>query len=480
MDALLDPTDWPSFRAESHRILDAMLDYLQDVRDQPTWQPPPEHVKEAFAGRTLPTQGTSLEAVFEAFSKTILPYPTGNIHPRFFGWVHGSGTPVGALSDFLAAVMNSNVGGREHAAVYVERQVIAWFCDLFNLGTRASGLLLGGTSMANFAGILVARTACLGHTARSEGLDQHHAQLVGYASSATHNCLRKAFEMAGLGSDALRVIATDSAHCIDLKELNDAIARDRAAGLVPFLIVGNAGTVDVGAIDPLGALADIAEREGLWFHVDGAFGAMAALSQSLAPRLIGIERAGSIAFDFHKWLHVPYDAACLLVRDENLHRQTFASEGPYITRMDRGLAAGAPWFADFGPDLSRSFRALKVWFTIKHFGTQRLAAAIEMNCRQATLLSERIQAGDHFELAAPVSLNVVCFRRRGTDSVQADALNDALAIAVQESGQAVISSTTIAGHRVLRACFTNHRTRDEDIDILYQALMQASAGLFKG
>ncbi|MDP9019133.1 MAG: aminotransferase class V-fold PLP-dependent enzyme, partial [Candidatus Eremiobacteraeota bacterium] len=358
------------------------------------------------------------------------------------------------------------------------RQVVRWFCELFKFGPQSSGLLLGGTSIANFAGVLVARTASLGPTVRVDGLSQVRAKLVGYASSATHNCVRKAFEMAGLGSEALRILPIDTSHRIDVHKLNDAIERDRAAGLVPFLLVGNAGTVDVGAIDPLEELADVAQREGLWFHVDGAFGAMAALSPKLAPRLAGIERAGSIAFDFHKWLHVPYDAACLLVRDETLHRQTFASEGPYITRMERGTASGTPWFADFGPDLSRSFRALKVWFTLKHFGTQRLAEAIEANCRQASLLAERIQSGTHFELAAPVNLNIVCFKLRGARGPQADAANDALAVAVQESGRAVVSSTTIAGRRVLRACFTNHRTRDEDVYLLIEALAQASDGLF--
>jgi aromatic-L-amino-acid decarboxylase len=459
---LLDPADWAAFREESHRIVDAMVDYMQALREQPTWQQMPEDAKAAL--RTpLPEAETALQDVYAEFAQNVLPYPTGNIHPRWFGWVHGSGTPAGALADFMAAVMNSNAGGREHSAIYVERQVIRWFRELFGFGERSSGILLSGTSMANFGGVLVARTAMLGSSARAHGSDQGTRMLTGYASSATHSCLKKAFEMAGLGSEALRIIATDERHRIDVTELEAAIARDRAAGATPFLIVGNAGTVDVGAIDPLDHLADIAEREQLWFHVDGAFGAMAMLSQTLRPRLRGIERAGSIAFDFHKWLHVPYDAACLLVRDESLHRKTFASEGPYITRMERGTAAGTPWFADFGPDLSRGFRALKVWFTLKHFGTRRLAQAIEMNCDQAHNLAEMISADPDFDLAAPVHLNVVCFRSRNGD-------NDAIAIAVQESGRAVISSTTIAGERVLRACFTNHRTRDEDVRELFAAL----------
>ena len=447
-------------------MLDAMIDSFEAVREQPTWQPMPQDAKDALA-EPMPQEGAGLEAVYDEFARAILPYPTGNIHPRFFGWVHGSGTPVGALADLFAATMNSNVGGREHAAVYVERAVIGWFCNLFGFAS-GSGIMLGGTSMANFAGILVARTAHLGHGVRADGLAQQ--RLTGYASSATHACVRKAFEMAGLGSAQLRVIQTDAQHRIDLAALKAAIAADREAGADPFIVVGNAGTVDVGAIDPLDALADIAHEERLWFHVDGAFGAMAMLSESLRPGVAGIERAASIAFDFHKWLHVPYDAACLLVSDAQLHRETFASEGPYITRMDRGLAAGAPWFADFGPDLSRSFRALKVWFTIKCFGARRLAEAIEMNCRQAAQLATLIERDSNFELAAPVRLNIVCFKHR-------TAASDDVAVSVQESGRAVVSSTTVAGERVLRACFTNHRTRDEAVVELYEALKQATTSL---
>lgn len=458
---MLDPADWDAFRRTSHEIVDRLIDSMQAVREQPTWQPVPETVK-AFFDAPLPEAPQALAAVYGEFAANILPYPTGNIHPRFFGWVHGSGTPAGAIAELMAAVMNSNAGGREHSAVYVERQVIRWFCDLFGMHA-GSGILLGGTSMANFAGLLVARTARLGAGVRSEGLQQAQGGLVGYASRATHNCVRKAFEMAGLGNAALRVIETDGRQHIDIAALEARIAHDREAGATPFIVIGNAGTVDTGAFDPLEHLAEIARRERLWFHVDGAFGAMAMLSDRLRPLVRGIEHADSIAFDFHKWLHVPYDAACLLVRDEAAHRATFASEGPYITRMARGTASGNPWFADYGPDLSRSFRALKVWLTLKHFGTRRIAAAIEMNCDQARHLAALVESDANFELAAPVALNIVCFRHKRCD-------NDALAIAVQESGRAVISSTTIGGTRVLRACFTNHRTQDGDVEELWAAL----------
>jgi glutamate/tyrosine decarboxylase-like PLP-dependent enzyme len=474
---VLDPTDWERFRAAAHRAIDDAIDYLQNVRERPVWRQVPDEAQ-ARLSAVLPQEPAAFEDVYREFSQTIMPYATGNIHPRFWGWVHGTGTPGGAIAELLAATMNANVGGRDHAAVYVERQVIRWFLDLFGLPDGASGLLVAGASAANLVAILVARTKALGYAVRLHGLQQQSSPLVGYASSATHMCVRKAFEMAGLGSQHLRLLPADSRHRIAAQTLEDAIARDRKSGFTPFLVVANAGTVDTGAIDPLESIAGVAERERLWFHVDGAFGALAYLSESLRPRLRGIERADSIALDFHKWLHVPFDAGCVLVRDGEIHRATFASEGPYITRMKRGLAAGVPWFTDYGPDLSRGFRALKVWFTIKEHGAKRLAHAIERNCEQARRLHSLIDKDPLFEVVAPVELQIVCFRPRveGMTPDEVDRLTDEAVIRLQESGVAVISATTIDGRRAMRACITNHRTRDEDLTVLLEELRRICSG----
>lgn len=468
---MLDPADWERFRLAAHRALDDALDYLQDVRERPVWQPVPEAIKEALRA-PMPHDGAPFEEVYGQFTREILPYATGNIHPRFWGWVNGAGTPGGAIADLLAAIMNPNVGGRDHGAVYVERQVIGWFRDLFGWPQTTSGLLVMGTSAANLIAVLVARTKALGHAVREQGLEQQTRALVGYASAATHACVRKAFENAGIGSSHLRVLPVDALHRVDPRVAAEAIARDRAAGLQPFLLVGNAGTVDVGAIDPLEELAELAHNENMWFHVDGAFGATAYLSERLRPKLRGIELADSIAFDFHKWLHVPYDAGCVLVRDGEMHRATFASEGPYITRMKRGLAAGEPWFTDYGPDLSRGFRALKVWFTMKEHGAKGLAHAIERNCEQARHLETKLKHDDLFELVAPVELQIVCFRPRiGVFSEeQLDRLTDESVIRLQESGIAAISSTTVEGRRAMRVCITNHRTNESDLDLMLHEL----------
>jgi glutamate/tyrosine decarboxylase-like PLP-dependent enzyme len=459
---VLDPEDWPAFRAQSHRALDDALDFLENLRSRPAWRDVPESVQAAI-DEPLPRSGSPFSDVYQAFRENVLPYDSGNVHPRFFGWVQGGGTPAGVIAELLAATMNSNVGGRKHAAVFVERAVIRWCADAFGLPENASGVMTIGASAANLIAILVARSAELGPRVREEGVGD--SRLVGYASSATHSCVRRGFEVSGLGSAALRVLPTDALQRLDPVTLTRAIEADRAAGYRPFLVVGNAGTVDVGAIDPLDQLADVARREKIWFHVDAALGGPAILSEHLAPRFAGIERADSIAFDFHKWLQVPYDAGCLLVRDPEIHRETFASTPNYLTRMPRGLASGQPWFTDFTVDLSRGFRALKAWFTLKHFGTERLGEAIAENVRQARLLGDLVDADRDFELLAPVQLNIVCFRyrREGLDENQLDRLNDELVIALQESGEAVASSTTVGSRRAIRCCILNHRTTDEDL-----------------
>jgi glutamate/tyrosine decarboxylase-like PLP-dependent enzyme len=300
----LDPADWAEFRRQSHRMLDDMLDHLEGVRGRPVWRPVPEAVKRRL-DEGLPQAPTPLGEVYDAFRELVLPYGGGNIHPGFFGWVQGGGTPTGMLAEMLAAGMNANLGGREHAPVHVERQVIAWCREIFGLPATASGLLVGGTSTANLIALLVARTAALGRAVRREGLGERGARLTAYASRAAHGCIRKAMEMSGLGANALRLVAVDEDHRMDLAALARAVAEDRRRGFLPFFVAGTAGTVDVGAIDDLAGLADLSAAEGLWLHVDGAFGALAMLSPELQPKLRGIEQADSIAFDFHNWGQVP-------------------------------------------------------------------------------------------------------------------------------------------------------------------------------
>ena len=293
-------------------MLDDILDYLEHLRDRPVWQPSPPELRARFH-EPLPQDPTDLAAVHETFLNDILPYAIGNAHPGFFGWVQGGGTPVGMLAEMLAAGLNANVGGRDQMPIAVERQVVEWMRDLFKFPETASGLFVTGSSMANLIAVLVARTRALGKDVRRRGLAASGERLVAYASAGAHGCIAQAMDLAGFGSEALRLMPVNERFEMEIGELERAIASDRAAGLTPFLVVGTAGTVDVGAIDDLSALAELSQREGLWFHIDGAYGALAMLSSTLAPRIEGIERADSIAFDFHKWGQVPYDAGFILV-----------------------------------------------------------------------------------------------------------------------------------------------------------------------
>jgi aromatic-L-amino-acid decarboxylase len=467
----LDPADWASVRAQAHRMLDDMFDYLEHIRARPVWQPTPDDVRARFDA-PVPHAPADLAAVHADFMRDVLPFATGNVHPGFMGWVHGGGNVAGMLAEMLAAGINANLGGRDHAPIEVERQIVRWAAQLFGFPQSSSGLFGTGTSMANMLGVLIARADAFGLTVRRKGVAAYRKRPIAYASAMAHGCIAQAMDLCGLGSEALRLIPTDPRHQIDPDALTSAIAADRAAGLTPFLIVGTAGTVDVGAIDDLAALAGIAQREALWFHVDGAFGALAILAPDLAPRLTGIERADSLALDFHKWGQVPYDAGFILVRDGELHRRTFATQAAYLRRETRGLAAGSPWPCDFGPDLSRGFRALKTWFTLRVYGTDALGAVISRTCALARHLERRVLATPQLELLAPVELNIVCFRHRGDDP---DALNARIVADLQESGVAAPSTTRIDGRLAIRAAIVNHRTQQQDVDALVDAVVALGA-----
>ncbi len=463
----LDPADWTSFRAQAHRMLDDMLAYQEKIRERPVWQPIPDQVRARFRS-PAPRRGEELAEVHAEFLEQVLPFAQGNVHPGFMGWVNGGGTPVGMVAEMLAGGLNANLGGRDQIPVEVERQVTRWMSEIFGFPEGASGLFVTGTSMANLIAVLVARDAALGVAVRGNGVAADPRRLAAYTSTAVHSCVPKAMDIAGLGSDALRLIPTDHRFRIDLAALEKAIQADRAAGRTPFLVVGTAGTVNTGAIDDLAGLADLCRREKLWFHVDGAFGALARLAPQLAPKLDGIERADSLAFDFHKWGQAPYDAGFILVRDSVAHRNAFASPAAYLERAERGLAAGSPWPCDFGPDLSRGFRALKVWFTLKVLGTEALGASIARSCALARYLESRVNATPELELMAPVALNIVCFRYRteNPDVEASNQLNNEIVVRLQESGIVAPSTTKIAGRTAIRAAIVNHRTSRAEIDAL--------------
>ncbi|MBN1963767.1 MAG: amino acid decarboxylase [Anaerolineae bacterium] len=469
----LDPQDWDAMRALGHRMVDDMLAYLETVRERPVWQPIPDAVK-TFFQQPVPQEPQDAEVVYEAFLTHVLPHPMGNIHPRFWGWVIGTGTPVGVLADMLAATLNPNLGGGDHVANYVERQVVDWCKAMLGFPAEASGLLVSGGSMANFVGLAVARNVKAGYDIRREGVAAAPRPLTFYASTETHSSNIKAVELLGLGSEALRLIPVDDQYRVDLAALEAAITADRAAGCQPVCVIGHAGTVNTGAFDDLAALADLCAREGLWYHVDGAFGALAALAPGLRHLVAGMARADSLAFDLHKWIGVPIEAGCTLVRDASGHHATFAESPDYLAHGERGLAAGPTWFSELGLQLTRGFRALKVWMSFLVHGVEAYAQIIQQNVDQAHYLADLVDAEPELERLAPAPLNIVCFRYRAdalTDT-QLSALNKELLIRLHERGTAAPSYTTLNGCYALRMANVNQRSRRADFDVLVQEVLR--------
>ncbi len=378
--------------------------------------------------------------------------------------------------------MNVNCGGRVHAGLYVERAVIDWCRSMFGFPSKASGILLTGTSMANLVGLTVARNARGDGDVRLRGLQGRTRPLTAYTSAEAHQSVTRAVEVLGLGRESLRPVPVDAGFRMDVQALRGAITADRDAGREPFCVIGTAGTVNTGSIDDLDALAAVCREEILWFHVDGAFGALAALSDELRPLVRGLEQADSLAFDFHKWMHVQYDAGCLLVRDGDRHRAAFSMQPAYLRSVSRGLAGGGEWPADLGPELSRGFRALKVWFALKEHGARAFARAIEKNCRQAQYLADLVRRTPGAELMNDPSLDIVCFRFRpeGWDDATLDRLNEDVVVDLQESGVAAPSTTRIRGCLAIRVNLTNHRTRRADLDLLMRAAGETAARRIAG
>lgn len=469
----LDPANWPELRALGHRMLDDILDYLGSVRQRPVWQPVPEAVRRRIR-QPLPAGPSDAAAVYEEFKETVMPYPTGNIHPRFWGWVMGTGTPLAMLADMLASGMNPHVAGYDQSAAIVEKQAVAWLAELLGFPASASGLVVGGGTMANLIGVAVARHVKAGFDVRTEGLQRGGPELVLYASTETHGWAQRAAELLGLGNRSLRRLPVDEAFRMSVLALEEALQEDRKAGRRPFCVIGTAGTVNTGATDDLQRLAVLCRDEGLWFHVDGAFGALAALAPDCRDRVAGIEQADSIAFDLHKWMYLPFEAGCALVRDAGAHRATFSMAPSYLAPTGRGILPQPLEFAGLGLDLSRGFRALKVWMSLKVHGTRAFGRLIQQNVEQAAYLKRLVEREAELELLAPVALNVVCFRLHPQgidDEVVLSRLNEELLLRLQESGIAVISSTVLRGRFALRVAITNHRSRREDFDLLVRTVL---------
>ena len=476
----LDPENWEEMRELAHRMVDDALQYIQAAGERPVWNPVPPDVAERLT-EPAPLQPSDPEAVYGEFLETVMPYNLHTNHPRFWAWYMGSGTVMGALADFLAAVLNPNVGGIDHVAPRVEQQVMGWIKSMMDFPESASGLLTSGASMANFIALAVARNSNGGYDVRREGVRAAPGPLTVYASSEIHSCNQKAIETLGLGSAGLQKVPVNDDFTIDLDALRQQVASDRDAGMTPFCVIATAGTINTGAIDDMDAIADFCRDEGLWFHVDGAIGAVAVLADNVRDQLSGMSRADSIALDLHKWMHIPFEAGCVVVRDAPTHRDSFALVPEYLQRNEEGggMASGSYWFSDYGLQLTRQFRALKVWMSIKEHGLERFGRMIARNVDQAHHLGRLVESHPDLELTAPIGLDIVCFRYNpgGMDQDALNDLNQELLVQLQEGGVAAPSYTTLNGIYCLRAAISNHRSRFEDFDLMIDEIIRIAESL---
>jgi glutamate/tyrosine decarboxylase-like PLP-dependent enzyme len=465
----LDPDDWEALRDLGHRAFDDMIEYLQTVHERPAWQPLPATAKALF-DEAVPRQSTPGDEVYAQIHEHVLPYPTGNIHPRFWSWVGGTGTATQLIADLVASAMNSaGLGFDEVASSYVELQLLNWLKTLLGYPGDASGLLVSGGSMANLVGLAVARTRMAPYNVRETGVDTtNHPRLMYYASTETHSSVRKAIELIGLGSESLHLLPINSDFTINVDALQEAIAADRKAGKLPICLIANAGTVNTAAIDPLNRLADIAAEEGLWVHADAAFGGFAKMSPQYAHLVDGLERADSLAFDLHKWLYVQYDCGCVLIKSAAVHKDTFSVTPDYLREFDRGLASGPLNFSEYGVQLSRSFKALRAWTALKTEGADRYGEQIAQNIHQAAYLSKLVDDDAQLELMAPTAMNIVNFRfvDDAIPANQLEDLNAEILMQLHERGIAAPSSTVLNGQFTIRVAICNHRSKRSDFDAL--------------
>lgn len=473
----LDPEDWAKTRAVAHQMVDDAINELAGIRQRTVWQPMPQDVRDGFRS-PVPQHPTPLARIYDELRATVLRYPMGNTHPRFFAWYMGGSNFTGALADFLAAIEGSNLGGGDTAAAALDGQVIDWMKALMGFPETAGGTLTSGGSMANMVALTVARNAMAGVDVRAEGITNLPKPLRFYTSDQAHSAHQKAIETLGLGSRALRQVPTDAAFRMDMAALQAMIDEDRAAGFLPACIIATAGTTSTGSIDDLQAIAALCKREGLWFHIDGCIGAFIRLAPRNSALVKGLDQADSLALDPHKWLQTPFECGCALVRNRQQQFETFNLHGAYLQIQERGLAA-AEFLGDYGFELSRSFKALKLWMSLRENGVAKFGALVDQHIDMCRTMAARIQADNRLELMAPAAINIVCFRFRGKGGTEAElrALNTEIMLRIQESGIAVLTDTTLNDRHSLRAAVNNHRTRPEDLDLLLAEVLRHGAAL---
>ena len=477
----LDPDE---FRRLGHETVDAIADFLRTLPERPvTTSESPTEIRAELGGGGLPEHGAPPDELLAEAARLLFDHSALNGHPRFFGYITSSAAPIGALGDLLAAAVNPNVGGFPLAplATELEAQTIRWIAELLGYPTDCGGLLVSGGNLANFVGLLAARAARATWDVRADGLAAAEAAPVRvYVSAETHTWIQKAADLFGLGTDAIRWIETDDEQRMLVPALRERIASDRADGALPLLVVGTAGTVSTGAVDPLDELADLCRREGIWFHVDGAYGAPAAVLPDAPPELAALARADSIAVDPHKWLYAPLEAGCVLVRDREKLRAAFTYRPPYF-RFEQG--ADAPiQYVDFGPQNSRGFRALKVWLALRQAGREGYARTIAQDVELARELHRLAEADPELE-AWTTKLSITTFRyvprwvEAGTPAGEEllNRVNEELLGRLQSGGEVFLSNAVVRGAYLLRACVVNFRTGLRDVQAVPEIVKRVGA-----
>lgn len=463
----LDPEDWEKMRTLGHRMLDDMLTYLQNARSEP-YNPPPQKAIEEICV-PLPQKGEGEEKVYDVFKQSILPFLLPITRPRFWGAVSGTGSPYGMLADMLRSGTNSS---QEFTLIesHVNNQVIHWIKEMLGFPEEAGGVLVSGGSEANFTGLAVARNAKAEVDMKTKGLQELNRKMTLYCSDEAHHCLERSVELLGLGNEALRWISTDDNYRIKLDALEKAIEDDRKQNNYPFCIIGCAGTVNSGAFDNLNVLADLAKKENMWFHVDGAFGAWVRISKTHSHLADGMERADSLAVDLHKWMDMPYGIGCTLVKDRIAHYSTFVygRDAEYLKSAFAQLKEQVTNPHMLALPLSRSFTSLKAYMLLRAYGKSKYGDLIQQNIDQTNYLAESIRKEPDMEITAPVISNIVCFRYKpkGIAEPELEKLNKMIYKNLNQTSYWMISDTTVKGMYMLRVCNVNHRSQKQDFDFL--------------
>ena len=470
----LDPKNWDDIRELGHKIVDDAVDFIMNVKERPVWQKLSKEKKESI-NEPLPEESQDREEIYQEFKDKIFPFALGNISPRFWGWADGNGTMSGAFAELLIATMNSNAAGSEQMSRYVEDLVLNWSKELMGFPRDAGATITSGCSEATLIALAVARNSRATGNIREQGIESPN--LTYYCSAATHSSVQKAIELLGVGNQNLRRIPVTNKFEIDCSKLLKAIQDDKKAKKTPIAIIANVGTVDTGAVDNLKRIREIADEHALWVHIDGAFGSIARLSNRYKHLVTGIEDADSVAFDFHKWLHIPFNAGCIIIRDEKLQTNTFRVRPAYLDAQFKGTNSEDRLPGDHGIQLSRNCAAIKIWFMFKEVGVKKYGKLVTQNIEQAAYLKKLIEKSQKIELMAPVKLNVVCFRynpkglHEGLSEEKLNLLNQEILYELHESGVAMPSSTRINGKFVIRVAVMNHRSKRTDFDKLYSSII---------